>query len=83
MTNNKNLGRSFVGALVFLMLFFPLYIHAYLEPGTLTYVIQVVVALFVGVMVSLRFFGSKVKEFFRKLMSGKKSGNKEDGPEQE
>ncbi len=72
MNNNNGFLRPAIGLFAFLLFFFPIYIHAYLEPGTLTYVIQVVVALFVGVMVSLRFFGAKVKDFFKRIWPGKK-----------
>jgi len=42
----------------------PLSAHAYLDPGTLTFVVQSVVAVFVGIALYIKLFWFKFKKFF-------------------
>jgi len=44
----------------------PLSAHAYLDPGTLTFVAQSVVAVFVGIALYIKLFWFKFKKLFSK-----------------
>jgi len=58
---------------VLFLVFFPLYTYAYLEPGTLSYVLQVLLAFFVGALVTMRIFWTNIKKFMNNLFKkGKK-----------
>lgn len=61
-------GNSPGLALLFLLLF-PLYTHAYLEPGTLSYVIQFLLAVFVGAAVTGKLYWKKLKKFMKNLFN--------------
>jgi hypothetical protein len=50
---------------------FPRTAHAYLDPGTGTFVLQMIVAFFVGASVLIRIYWKKLKSFFSKLFSAK------------
>ena len=62
--------------LVLFLFLSPFYTYAYLEPGTLSYVLQVLLAFFVGALVTMRIFWSNIKTFMNKLF--KKEEKKED-----
>ena len=64
----------FVRTLIVFALFcciFPQEVHAYLDAGTGAYVIQILVALFVGGVVAVKIFWGNIKMFFQKLFSKK------------
>lgn len=42
----------------------PLSAHAYLDPGTITFVVQSIVAVFVGIALYIKLFWFKFKKFF-------------------
>lgn len=44
----------------------PVFALAYIDPGTGSYVIQLVIAAFVGVMFSVRIFWKKIVRLFKK-----------------
>ncbi|MCU0244749.1 MAG: hypothetical protein MUE80_08515 [Acidobacteria bacterium] len=46
---------------------------AYIDPGTGSYVLQVAVAVLVGLAFSIKVFWKKISAFVRKAFSGKKS----------
>lgn len=50
-------------------------IHAYIDPGTGSLVIQVLIASFIGGLFLLKVFWGKVKAFFNNLFSRAKKGN--------
>lgn len=57
---------------LFILLFcllLPMSLYAYLDPGTGSYVLQVIVAAFFGVLYSIKVYWSKFKAFF----TGKKN----------
>ncbi len=66
-TQNKILFIFF--GLIFLM--FPQTTYAYLDPGTGSYVIQVVLAAMVGLAYTLKIYWTNVKTFFLNLFSKK------------
>jgi len=50
--------------------------YAYLDPGTGSYLIQIIAAALLGALFSLRIFWSRIKKFLKKLLY-KKSKNRE------
>ena len=50
--------------------------YAYLDPGTGSLIIQLVVASFIGVIFALKSYWKKIKYFFSHLFSTKQKGNK-------
>ena len=57
------------GAVLVLVLFFitfPQYVYGYLDPGTGSYVIQVILAAVLGIGVAFRIFWHRIKGIFKK-----------------
>ncbi|MFC2166584.1 hypothetical protein ACFLQZ_01310 [Acidobacteriota bacterium] len=54
-----------------LFLFLSKNVYAYLDPGTGSYLIQVLLAAVVGIGVAYRFFWGKIKATFKKIFSKK------------
>lgn len=54
-----------------LFLFLSKNVYAYLDPGTGSYLIQLLVASFVGISVANRFFWGKIKTILKKIFSKK------------
>ncbi|MDH5695679.1 MAG: hypothetical protein OEZ00_03610 [Dehalococcoidia bacterium] len=50
-------------------------IHAYIDPGTGSLIIQVLIAAFVGGLFLIKVFWRKVKAFFSNFFSKAKKGN--------
>jgi hypothetical protein len=50
-----------------IFVFFTKFIYAYLEPGTLSYVIQVIIALAAGLIISARIYWKNIKTFTKKI----------------
>jgi hypothetical protein len=46
--------------------------HAYLDPGTGSYMLQIVIAGIVSALFTLKLFGRKLVAFFSELFKGKK-----------
>jgi hypothetical protein len=55
--------------LAFLSLFFPSPAHAYLDPGTGSYIFQLIIASIVGLGFVVKIYWKKIKAFFVKLIS--------------
>ena len=75
----RNLGTQFkTSGVVFSLppLIFAAYnIHAYIDPGTGSVIIQVLIASFVGGLFLMKVFWGKVKAFFNNLFSRARKGN--------
>ena len=56
-------------ALILALFLFPGQAHAYLDPGTGSYFIQIALAALVGTLFAIRLFWGRIKAFFRKLFS--------------
>lgn len=56
---------------------FPARAHAYLDPGTGSYVLQLALAALVGALFAVRLFWGRIKSFFKKLFS-KQTGAEQD-----
>ncbi len=50
---------------------FPRITYAYLDPGTGSYIIQIILAALVGVAFTIKIYWTKVKTFFVNLFSKK------------
>ena len=67
MTNRRNLGQL-------VMLFVLLQcvnVHAYIDPGTGSYVLQAILAVVLGGMFFIKMFFKQIAEFFKKVFSKK------------
>ncbi len=51
--------------------------YAYLDPGTGSYLIQIIAAALLGALFSLRIFWSKIRRFLNNLFSNKEKKTKE------
>jgi hypothetical protein len=72
MTNNKerhNVSRLRISALFFLLAFFmfPGTGHAYLDPGTGSYFLQLLIAAFVGASFALKLYWRKLKSLYARI----------------
>ena len=52
-------------------LFFPNYAYCYIDPGTGSYIIQIVIAAFVAVSFMVKIYWLKIKGFVSRLFSKK------------
>lgn len=50
---------------------FPHYVYGYIDPGTGSYIFQIVVAAFVAVSFAVKIFWHKIKAFFSRLFAKK------------
>ena len=60
--------------LVFFILFcllLPSNAYAYLDPGTGSYIFQLIVAALIGALFTVKLYWQKVKTFFKSLIPGK------------
>jgi len=58
-----------------LYLLFPQTAHAYLDPGTGSFIIQMVIAALLGASVTLKIYWSRVKTFFAGHFSRRQSND--------
>ena len=70
-SKGKKWGMFFI-AVLFTCLFFPERSYAYIDPGTGSYVIQLLLAAVVGGLFALKIFWKNVKTFFKNLFQGGK-----------
>lgn len=57
--------------ITFLILSKPAY--AYIDPGTGSFVVQVIAATAIGLLISIKTFWMNIKQFFLSMLSGKQS----------
>ena len=55
---------SFLVVMIWLI---PQKAHAYIDPGTGSYIFQIAIAFFVGLLFSIKLFGRSIKTFFSKV----------------
>lgn len=70
-------GKMFlmvIGLLGFIAFFQPL-AYAYLDPGSGSYLFQILLSFMVGALFSLKIFWKKIAGFFSKTFKGKKEAN--------
>ena len=58
---------------VVLLLLTPSRAHAYLDPGTGSYIFQLLLAALVGALFAIRIYWGRIKSFFQKLFSKENS----------
>lgn len=58
--------------LMLLLLFFTIQGYGYIDPGTGSYIVQIVIAMVVGAGLGIKLFWKKIKDFFSNLFGGKK-----------
>ena len=58
--------------IVYCYFLFPQEAYAYLDPGSMSYVLQIVIAALIGGLLAIRMFWSRIKLFLTKLFSKKK-----------
>jgi hypothetical protein len=61
-----------------LLLLLPRETHAYIDPGTGSYILQIVLAALLGALFALKIFWNNVKSFFAKLLPGRQKHSKDD-----
>lgn len=74
-----NARLSIVLFSLFVYLFLSAKAHAYLDPGSGSYIFQLIVAALFGALFGIKIFWSRIKQFFVNLFSRNKiNNNKED-----
>jgi len=73
-----NLLRSLI-AIILILLIFPQGSYAYLDPGTGSYIIQIIIAGFLGGIFALKIFWKQIKIFFVKIFLKNHSNGKNKG----
>ncbi len=68
MRNNSFVSLTIV-VLFLLIVFFSKNSYAYLDPGTGSYIFQLLIAGIIGGIFSLKIFWTKIKSFFKNLFS--------------
>ena len=76
MKHRATLGAVFL-VLIVTLFFFPVQAHAYLDPGTGSYFIQIALAVLVGALFAVRLFWGRIKAFFHKLFSKEEEGEQD------
>ena len=70
---------SFVCALGLFLFSFPHKAYAYLDPGTGSYILQLVLGFLLGGVFAIKIFWTKIKTFLKKLVFKKKKSEQLDG----
>ena len=71
MNSTANVVRLVVGLLMFVVLFAAQPAYAYLDPGTGSFLLQVLIAALVGVSFTIRLYWRKVKELLSRWLGRK------------
>ncbi len=58
--------------IIYCYVLFPGEAYAYLDPGSMSYVLQIVIAALIGGLLAIRMFWSRIKLFLTKLFFKKK-----------
>jgi uncharacterized membrane protein AbrB (regulator of aidB expression) len=76
-----NYFKLVMALLALFILFYVIYpgeVHAYIDPGTGSIMLQVLIGILFGLLFSLKMFWKRIKSFFKRLFSvGSGSGKKE------
>ena len=65
--------RSYIIFFSFIFFFIPANTYAYLDPGTGSFIIQIIIAFALGAVIFIKIYFNKIKDFFSKIFSKKKS----------
>ncbi len=66
-----------VGLFSLFCLMAPQWAHAYLDPGTGSYVLQLVIGAFVGILFSVKVFWKNIRSYFANSFSGAQKDERE------
>lgn len=61
-----------------LIIIFPCFAYAYLDPGTGSYILQILIAVFFGTLFALKRYWHQVKSLLSNLFKRNKTGDKND-----
>jgi hypothetical protein len=56
---------------ILIILVFPENAHAYLNPGTSNFILQLLLAAFLGGILTVKIYWQKLKDFFKDLLSAR------------
>ena len=62
----KRFKRSYINIFLISIFIFPEFVYGYLDPGTGSYLLQIILAALLGIGVGVRAYWSKIKELFKK-----------------
>jgi len=65
--------RNYIIFFCFIFFFIPVNTYAYLDPGTGSFVIQIIIAFALGAIIFIKIYFNKIKDFFSKILLKKKS----------
>ena len=65
-------AKTFIILLLLSIFLLPEYSYAYLDPGTGSYLIQVILAGFLGIGIGIKLFWGRIKQLFAKTNKNKK-----------
>lgn len=60
-------------------LIFPKEAYAYLDPGTCSYVLQIIIAVLIGAVLSIKIGWGKIRTFFANIFPKRQKGGKDRG----
>jgi hypothetical protein len=69
---------AMLAVLTLVTLLFPSQAHAYLDPGTGSYIMQLILAGIVGTIFAIRIFWGRIKSFLKSLSSKVTSPSQDD-----
>lgn len=64
--------------ILFLGIFFPVNAYAYVDPGSGSYMLQLLLAFLFGAIASIKIFWSKIKTFLGNMLHGSKKASKDE-----
>ncbi|MFC2149066.1 hypothetical protein ACFLQ8_00020 [Candidatus Auribacterota bacterium] len=70
----RNFGLVLI-LLTLLFLVFPRNAHAYLDPGSVSYMLQIIIAALLGSLFAIKMFWGRIKEFIKGVFSKKKNNS--------
>lgn len=75
-------ARTFIAAVLITLalcfVLFPVNAHAYLDPGTGSYVLQLALAAIVGALFAIRMFWGRIKAFFKRMFTKQEIGGQDE-----
>lgn len=69
MFNNQDKNSGLIVKMVMILLIVPQTAFAYIDPGTGSYVLQVLIGVAFGAWFSIKVFGGKIKAFLSRMFS--------------
>ena len=71
--------REIIVLMMLVLISFPAHSHAYIDPGTGSFVIQMVVAAVLGAFFALKMYWRRLKGFFSKFTAKEKKNSDDTG----